>query len=198
MHHLPLGTRLHRNISKGGGKRPGDGCAGFLSKMGVTIFTGTQVVWDGKRYVAPATQIELQKFAPCIVVCIYIKSRSRVWHVSLYMFMTTHTRTTHTHSILRRQWHQSVDQPLRILFVQRLRCGCQRLRFGFEIGFVGQYVWLLDSLQQEVYSYTRIHSLLIKQCSHSVEPRDLTCPFKQSNLSSWSYPIPEFSAKICT
>jgi len=31
MHHLPLGTRLHRNISKGGGKRPGDGCAGFLS-----------------------------------------------------------------------------------------------------------------------------------------------------------------------
>jgi len=44
MHHLPLGTRLHRGISKGGGKRPGDGCAGFLSKMGVTIFTGNQVV----------------------------------------------------------------------------------------------------------------------------------------------------------
>ena len=74
MHHLPIGTRLHRNISKGGEKRPGDGCAGFLSKMGVTIFTGTQVVWDGKRYVGPATQIGLQKFAPCIVVCIYIKS----------------------------------------------------------------------------------------------------------------------------
>ena len=78
MHHLPLGTRLHRNISKGGGKRPGDGCAGFLSKMGVTIFTGTQVVWDGKRYVGPATQIELQKFAPSIVVCIHIKAVSRV------------------------------------------------------------------------------------------------------------------------
>jgi len=74
MHHLPLGTRLHRDISKGGGKRPGDGCAGFLSKMGGTMFTGTQVVWDGKRYVGPVTQIELQKFAPCIVVCIYIKS----------------------------------------------------------------------------------------------------------------------------
>ena len=58
MHHLPLGTRLHRNICKGGGKRPGDGCAEFLMEMGVTIFTGTQVVWDGKRYVGPATQIE--------------------------------------------------------------------------------------------------------------------------------------------
>jgi len=51
MHHLPLGTRLHRNISMGGGKRPGDGCPGFLLTMGVTIFTGTQVVWDWKRYV---------------------------------------------------------------------------------------------------------------------------------------------------
>ena len=51
MHHLPLGTRLHRNISMGGGARPGDGCPGFLSKMGVTIFKGTQVVWDGTRYV---------------------------------------------------------------------------------------------------------------------------------------------------
>jgi len=78
MHHLPLGTRLHRNIFKGGGQRSGDGCAGFFSKIGVTIFTGTQVVWDGKRYVGPATQIELQKFAPCIVVCIYIKSTSQV------------------------------------------------------------------------------------------------------------------------
>jgi len=58
MHHLPLGTCLHRNISKGGARRPGDGCPGFLSKMGVTIFTGAQVVWDGKRYVGPATQIE--------------------------------------------------------------------------------------------------------------------------------------------
>jgi len=51
MHHLPLGARLHRNISMGGGKRPGDGCPGFLSKMGVTIFTGTQVVREGQRYV---------------------------------------------------------------------------------------------------------------------------------------------------
>ena len=34
--------------------------------------------------------------------------------------------------------------------------------------------------------------------SHSGEPRDLTCPFKQSNLSAWSYLILEFSAKICT
>ena len=58
MHHLPLGMRLHRNVSKGGGKRPGDGCTGLLSKMGMTIFTGTQVVWDGKRYVGPAAQIE--------------------------------------------------------------------------------------------------------------------------------------------
>jgi len=27
-----------------------------------------------------------------------------------------------------------------------------------------------------------------QRCSHSVEPRALTCPFKQSNLSAWSYP----------
>ena len=51
MHHMPLGNRLHRSISMGGGKRPGDGCPGFLSKMGVTIFKGTEVVWEEKRYV---------------------------------------------------------------------------------------------------------------------------------------------------
>ena len=61
MHHLPLGTRLHRNISMGGGDRPGDGCPGFLSKMGVTIFIGTQVEWEGTRCVCPTTQIQLQK-----------------------------------------------------------------------------------------------------------------------------------------
>jgi len=27
-----------------------------------------------------------------------------------------------------------------------------------------------------------------QRCSHSVEPRALTCPFKQSILSAWSYP----------
>ena len=27
-----------------------------------------------------------------------------------------------------------------------------------------------------------------QRCSHSVEPRTLTCPFTQSNLSAWSYP----------
>jgi len=98
MHHLPLGTRLHRNISQGGGKRPGDGCPGFLSKMGVTIFTGTQILWDGKRYLGPATQIELQNFAPCVVVCIYIKSWSRVWHAPLDMYIIMHTRETHTYT----------------------------------------------------------------------------------------------------
>jgi len=51
MDHLPLGTRLHRWISMGGGDRPGDGCPGFLSKMGVTVFIGTQVEWEGTRYV---------------------------------------------------------------------------------------------------------------------------------------------------
>jgi len=51
MHHLPLGKRLHRNISKGGGARLGDGAPGGLSKMRVTIFSGSQVVWGGKRYV---------------------------------------------------------------------------------------------------------------------------------------------------
>ena len=73
MHHLPLGTRLHRNISMGGGKRPGDGCPGFLSKMGVTIFTETQVVWDGERYVGPATPIQSQNFAACLVVLMCIQ-----------------------------------------------------------------------------------------------------------------------------
>ena len=29
-----------------------------------------------------------------------------------------------------------------------------------------------------------------QQRSHSVKPRALTCPFKQSNLSAWSYPNP--------
>jgi len=27
-----------------------------------------------------------------------------------------------------------------------------------------------------------------QRCSHSIEPRALTCPFKQNNLSAWSYP----------
>ena len=27
-----------------------------------------------------------------------------------------------------------------------------------------------------------------QRCSHSIESRALTCPFKQSNLSAWSYP----------
>jgi len=76
MHHLPLGMRLHRNISKGGGARPGDGAPGVLSKMRVTIFSGSQVVWGGKKYVGAAVQIESEKYALEIVVCIYITSIS--------------------------------------------------------------------------------------------------------------------------
>jgi len=76
MQRLHLGVRLHRNISKGGAARPGDIAAGFLSKMGVTIFRGSQVVWDGKRYVGPAVKIESEKYAPYLVMCIYIKSTS--------------------------------------------------------------------------------------------------------------------------
>jgi len=30
-----------------------------------------------------------------------------------------------------------------------------------------------------------------QRCRHSVEPRALTCPFKQSNLSAWSYLNPQ-------
>jgi len=74
MHHLPVGTRLHRKISTGGGDRPGDGCRGFLSKMGVTVFIGTQVEWDDSRYVRPTTQIQLQKFAPGLIACTCIAS----------------------------------------------------------------------------------------------------------------------------
>jgi len=83
MHHLPLGTRLHRSISMGGGKRPGDGCPGFLSKMGVTIFKGTEVVWKENRYVCWVTQIQLQKSAPCLVVYTSITSWLWVWHVAV-------------------------------------------------------------------------------------------------------------------
>jgi len=103
MHHLPLGTRLHRHISCGGGKRPGDGCPGFLSKMGVTIFTGTQVVWDGTRYVAPATQIQSQNFAPCsILSCVHLH---QIMIASLkcsfeYVYHHAHTRKTHTHRMV--------------------------------------------------------------------------------------------------
>jgi len=40
----------------------------------------------------------------------------------------THAKNLHTQDgILRRQGHQGVDQPLGILFGQRLRCGCQRV-----------------------------------------------------------------------
>jgi len=74
MHHLPLGMCLHWDTSKGVEVKPGDGAPGFLSKMGVTIFTGSQVVWNGKRYVRHAVQIESEKYAPYIVTCIYIKS----------------------------------------------------------------------------------------------------------------------------
>ena len=76
MHYLPLGSRLHRNISKGGGARPRDGAHGFLSKMGVTIFKGYQIVWDEKRYVRAAVQIASRKYALSMVVCIYITSTS--------------------------------------------------------------------------------------------------------------------------
>jgi len=72
MHHLPLGMCLHWDISKGGEDRPGDVAPEFLSKIVVTIFTGSQVVWDGKRYVEHAVQIESEKYAPYMVTCIYI------------------------------------------------------------------------------------------------------------------------------
>jgi len=40
----------------------------------------------------------------------------------------THAKTSYTQDgILRHKWHQSVDQPLAILFGQRLRCGYQRV-----------------------------------------------------------------------
>jgi len=38
--------------------------------------------------------------------------------------------------------------------------------------------------------YCSLHKNLLasyNRCSHSVAPRALTCPFKQSNLSAWSY-----------
>ena len=41
-------------------------------------------------------------------------------------------------------------------------------------------------IQKQGFEYTRIRSLVVTWCCHSVEPRALTCPFKQSNLSAWS------------
>jgi hypothetical protein len=92
MHHLPVGTRLHRHISQGGGDRPGDGCPGFLSKMGVTLFIGTQVEWEGTRYVRPTTQIHLQKFAPCLVACTCIASVTAL-DVLMRPFISPHTHS---------------------------------------------------------------------------------------------------------
>jgi len=44
---------------------------------------------------------------------------------------------------------------------------------------------LLNSLnKKELFQYTRIHSLLVNWCHHSIESRALTCPFKQCNLSA--------------
>jgi len=52
-------------------------------------------------------------------------------------------------------------------------------------GLFCRFLLLLDFLKKEVLLYTRIHSLLENWCRHSIEPRDLACPFKQSNLSAW-------------
>ena len=86
MHHLPLGTRLHRSISMGGGKRPGDGCPGFLSKMGVTIFKGTQVCVGREKVCMLSHPDSITKVRPlpgcvhqhCIMVvsCKFVTRRS--------------------------------------------------------------------------------------------------------------------------
>ena len=52
--------------------------------------------------------------------------------------------------------------------------------------FFGRFVLLLNSLQNRVFYDARIRLLLVNWCRHSVEPRALTCPFKQSNLVAWS------------
>ena len=41
---------------------------------------------------------------------------------------------------------------------------------------------LPNSLEQRVFYDARIRLLLVNWCRHSVEPRALKCPFKQSNL----------------
>ena len=54
-------------------------------------------------------------------------------------------------------------------------------------GFVAIF-GLLNSLQKEMFSYTRIPSLFQsgQRCRHIVQPRALTIPFEQSNLSAQS------------
>eukprot|EP00277_Geminigera_cryophila_P040228 CAMPEP_0173098822 /NCGR_PEP_ID=MMETSP1102-20130122/35039_1 /TAXON_ID=49646 /ORGANISM="Geminigera sp., Strain Caron Lab Isolate" /LENGTH=72 /DNA_ID=CAMNT_0013991551 /DNA_START=392 /DNA_END=610 /DNA_ORIENTATION=- len=49
IHHLPLGMRLHRAISAGGKIPHGDCKEGFLSKMYLTSFVGTDMVFKDDR-----------------------------------------------------------------------------------------------------------------------------------------------------
>jgi len=51
--------------------------------------------------------------------------------------------------------------------------------FGDTFGCTTPFKKRCFSTQNSLASYQR--------CSHSVEPRALTCPFKQSKLSTWSY-----------
>ena len=52
--------------------------------------------------------------------------------------------------------------------------------------FFGRHFWLLNSRRGVLVHKNSLASY--QRCSHSVEPRALTCPFKQSNLRVWSYP----------
>jgi len=50
-------------------------------------------------------------------------------------------------------------------------------------------IFLVDQLPSKTGVLVHKNSLAsYQQCSHSVEPRALTCPFKQNYLSAWSYP----------
>ena len=46
--------------------------------------------------------------------------------------------------------------------------------------------WLLNSHRREFFLVNNNSLTSCQQCRHSIEPRALTCPFKQSNSSAWS------------
>jgi len=98
-----------------------------------------------------------------------------VWHCMIQQHTITHYNTlqytaTHrnTQGVKCFNWKRGVEESISV---------------GFGDFFDAE---LPGCIQKQGFEYTRIRSLLVNWCCHSVEPRALTCPFKQSDLSAWS------------
>jgi len=86
-------------------------------------------------------------------------------------------------SVIRIRWEygkiQWIKQVLRIFGSEFIRSDEFKTTAQFA------FFWLLNFLQKRCFIHK--NSLAsCQRCRHSVEPRALTCPFKQSNLSFWS------------